>query len=590
MLRIPINEQGWGLLTRLIRSFAASAVGGKAVGLFALLIGLLLGINGLNIVNSYVGRDFMTAIADRNLDVYSRQALLYVAVFAASTLVAVCLRYVEERLGLLWRDWMTRRFVELYLKYPTYYRMNDELIRSSGIEYPDQRIADDVRVFTTTTLSFTLMLLNGLFTVVAFSGVLWTISPQLFVAAVLYALIGSLLTVRLGSALIDLNDAQLDREAAFRSGLIHVRERAESVALLHQEDRLLPRLMRQFDAVAANVRKIIAVNRNLGFFTTGYNYLVQIIPVLLVAPLFMQGQVEFGVITQSAMAFAMLVGAFSLIITQFQSISSFAAVVQRLINLWYAIELAQTETVSGLDVCEGSDQVVYEQVTLRSPTDGHVLVHDLSLVIPYGTRVLVTGPDDTAKDALFKATAGIWDTGSGRVIRPPLDRILFLPERPYLPPGTLRQALIPSPSEEVIRDDRIVDTLRALGLEALLAHAGGLDAEHDWDSLLSVREQQLVSFARILLASPRFAVLYHPGTDLDPEELGRMLKSLADHGITYLTLGRPGRRGRDERLENYDAVLALNGEGGWEWQEIRNGRPEDDGGAAAPKRRVLPLT
>lgn len=571
MLRIPINEQGWGLFIRLLGEFRRSVSGGKAVALAASIIALLFAVNGLNIVNSFVGRDFMSAIAERHTGAYIREAVLYIGVFAASTVVAVVLRYCEERLGLLWREFMTRGFVDLYLRYPTYYRMNDELIRSSGIEHPDQRIADDVRTFTVTTLSFALMTLNGLFTVVAFSGVLWSISPWLFGVALGYAVLGSYFTIRLGTPLVDLNYVQLDKEAAFRSGLIHVREKAESVALLHREARLLPRLMRQFDEVVGNFRKIILVNRNLGFFTTGYNWLVQIIPILLVAPLYIQGKVEFGVITQSAMAFAMLVGAFSLIITQFQSISSFYAVIQRLINLWYAIELAQTETMSGLDVREEDDGVAYENLTLRSPSDKRVLVQDLNVTIPYGTRVLVTGADETAKDALFKATAGIYDAGTGCVKRPALDRILFLPERPYLPPGTLRDALIPTGADAAVSDERIAATLSSLGIGGILSRAGGLDAEHDWDNLLSLHEQRFVSFARILLAAPRFAVLHYPIKDLDSETALRMLRILADNGITCLTMGRLGHREGDDRIESYDAVLELKSNGDWEWQEVRPG-------------------
>ncbi|CAL1239017.1 ABC transporter ATP-binding protein/permease [Candidatus Methylocalor cossyra] len=571
MLRIPINEQGWGLAVRLIRDFKDSHYGGKAIALFASLIALLFGVNGLNILNSYVGRDFVTAIADRDMPRYLGQAVLYIGVFAASTVVAVILRYAEERLGLLWRDWMTRRFVELYLRYPTYYRMNDPLIKSTGIQHPDQRIADDVRVFTTTTLSFTLMLLNSSFTVLAFSGVLWSISPLLFAVAVLYAVVGSYVTVLLGRPLIDLNYTQLDKEAGFRAGLLHVGERAESIALLHREGRMAGRLTRRFNDVVANFQKIILVNRNLGYFTTGYNYLVQILPVLIVAPLFIKGKVEFGVITQSAMAFAMLIGAFSLIITQFQSLSSFAAVIERLINLWYAIELAQAETASGISFEENDDRVEYENLTLRSPTERRILVDNLSITVPHGTRVLITGEDEAAKEALFKATAGIADIGTGRIVRPRLDRILFLPERPYLPPGTLREALIPDEREEASTDAEIQETLHVLGLDSVLARAGGLDVEADWDSLLSIHEQQLVSFARILLARPRFAFLENPSADLDAAKTAEMLQLLRERNISYLTLGRPGHRDRDERLESYDAVLHLKPEGQWEWQTLRSG-------------------
>lgn len=566
MLRLPINEQGWGLFTRLIVNFRRSEYGATAVSLFASLIGLLLAVNVLNIVNSYVGRDFMSALADRNTSAFIREAMLYLLVFAGSTAVAVILRYCEERLGLLWREFMTVRFVELYVKPPTYYRMNDELIRQSGVEHPDQRIADDVKAFTTTTLSFILMGTNGVFTIVAFSGVLWMISPWLFGAALLYAVLGSYITVRVGVQLVDLNYKQLDKEAVFRSGLIHVRERAESIALLHHESRLKPRLLRQFADLAANFRAIIGVNRNLGFYTTGYNYLIQIIPILLVAPLYIEGRVEFGVVTQSAMAFAMLVGAFSLIVTQFQSLSSFAAVIQRLVNLWYVIELAQSETVSGLDIREEDDEIVYEHLTLLSPSDKRMLVKDLSLTIPHGMRVLVTG-EETARDALFKATAGIYDAGKGLVKRPPLECILFLPERPYLPPGTLRQALEPAHQDIPLTDARILEMLDQLGVADVMARAGGLDIEHDWDALLSPREQRFVSFARILLAAPRFVVTANPGRDLEASARNRIFQMLAERDITLITMGYESKRDTATNALHYDAVLELGEGGEWRWHK-----------------------
>jgi putative ATP-binding cassette transporter len=568
MIRLPINEQGWGLFSTLIVNFRRSPYGGKAVALFLALIGLLLSVNALNIVNSYVGRDFMSALADRNTDAFARQAGYYLLVFAALTVIAVILRFCEERLGLLWREFMTTQFIELYSTPPTYYRMNDELIRQSGVEHPDQRIADDVRTFTVTTLSFILMVLNGLFTVVAFSGVLWMISPWLFAAALIYAAVGSYFTIRVGGQLVELNYRQLDREAAFRSGLIHFRERAESIALLHHENRIRSRLMLQFESLVDNFRKIIGVNQNLGFFTTGYNYLIQIIPILLVAPLFVQGRVEFGVVTQSAMAFAMLVGAFSLIVTQFQSLSSFAAVIQRLINLWYVIELAQTETLSGFDVREEDDEVVYEHLTLVSPSDKRLLVKDLNLTIPHGLRVLVTGADDAAKDALFKATAGIYDAGTGLVKRPTLDRILFLPERPYLPPGTLREALINESQATALSDQNILDTLTALDVVDIVERAGGLDEEHDWDSLLTPHEQRFVSFARILLLRPRFAVLSYPIKDLDVSIASKILSLLAEYDISLITMGRLGIRDGDDQSANYDAVLELKTGGAWNYSEI----------------------
>ena len=319
--------------TASVRVFARSEVGGKAKLIFAMLILLLCAANALNVVNSYVGRNFMTAIADRHMSGFVRQAFLYVGVFAASTVVAVIARFGEERLGILWRDNLTRRIVRRYLADETYHRLNV----SGEVANPDQRISEDVRAFTVTTLSFALMAFNSAFTVVAFSEVLWTISPLLFGVAALYAASGSLFTIVLGRPLIRLNYDQLDKEASFRSGLIHVRDNAETIRLAHEEGAQTTKLLDRLDDLVANFRKITSINRNVGFFTTGYNWMIQIIPALIIAPAFIEGKIEFGVITQSAMAFSTLVAAFSLIVTQFQSLSSFAAVVARLSSLVGAV-------------------------------------------------------------------------------------------------------------------------------------------------------------------------------------------------------------------------------------------------------------
>jgi vitamin B12/bleomycin/antimicrobial peptide transport system ATP-binding/permease protein len=321
----PFNRQTVGRLVRAITRFLTSKVGGKARLLLFCLLVLMVGINGMNVANSFVGRWFMSAIESRDAAGFVRFAWLYVAVFAGSTMVGVLFRFTEERLGLLWRDDLTRRITAAYIDR----RLYQEQEGVEALSNPDQRMTEDVRQLTTTTLSFVLMVLNGTMAAILFSGVLWTISPTLFMVAVLYALGGSALTIWLGRPLIRLNYRQSDFEANFRSELIHIRDHRDGITAA-AEPGLKQALNSRIDDVMGNIRRIIAVNRNLNFFTSGYNYLIQLIPVLFVAPMFIAGEVEFGVIGQSAMAFATLLGAFSLVITQFQAISSYASVVTRL--------------------------------------------------------------------------------------------------------------------------------------------------------------------------------------------------------------------------------------------------------------------
>ncbi len=346
--------------------------------------------------------------------------------------------------------------------------------------------------------------------------------------------------------------------------LTHVRANAESIALLHREGRLKVRLLSQIEKLVENSWRITSVNRNLGFFTTGYNYLIQIIPALIVAPRFIRGEVEFGVITQSAMAFAQLLGAFSVIINQFGSISSFAAVVARLSALAGAVESKDVDRPE-IETIEDHDRVAYERLTLRSLREDGPLVVEISVSIPRCTRVLVTGPNEAARVALFRATAGIWSHGEGSISRPPLDKILFLPQQPYLTPGTLRDQLIRTGRERDVPDERILAAIHDAGLDSVAQRAGGLDIEHDWPAILSLGEQQQLAVIRLILARPSFALLDRVSTALGRAMLERSLQRLTASSITYINFDQVAE---SEPVELYDAVLEIDENGGWTWSPL----------------------
>jgi putative ATP-binding cassette transporter len=541
---------------RAIKDFFTSEVRWRARGLFALLIAFALTVNGLNVLNSYVGRDFMTAISHRDQAGFVRQAIFFVAVLAVSAVVAVFYRFTEERLGLFWRVWLTQRIIHRYLADRNYLYLK----QSAAIENPDQRIAEEVRLFTATTLSFTLMFMNGVLAALSFSGVLWTISPLLFGVAIGYAIIGTVVAIYLGRPLIGLNYRQSDREAAFRSKLIHVRENSESIALLRREEHLTTRLLRRIEGLADNFRRITSVNRNLGFFTTGYNNLIPLIPALIVAPLFIRGNVEFGVITQSAAAFAQLLGAFSLIVNQFQSISTFAAVIARLSAMVGAVDNRPSSAYTAVEVVGADGRIAYDGLTLFSPDGGREVLKNLTAEIRRGTRVLVVGPNEGARIALFRATASIWPAAEGTLVRPQLDEIFFLPQRPYLPTGTLRDVLVRSDQEQVINDGQITSALQDVGLGSIQERVGGLDIERDWSTVLSLGQQQLLAITRLIFARPAFALIDRVTESLKPAQLREILRRFDENSITYITFAEDA-----ESIELYDAVLEIDSDGGWTW-------------------------
>ncbi len=556
---VSLNRQIFRRLLRSVGMFLKSSSGGKARWLLGCLLLLMFCINGMNVANSYVGRYFMSAIESRQMGGFIHYAWLYVAVFAASTLVGVLFRFTEERLGLLWRDWLTRRITGAYIDNRIYLNLTGE----DAVTNPDQRMTEDVRQLTTTTLSFLLMILNGSLAAISFSGVLWTISPVLFMTAVLYAAAGSALTIWLGRPLMRLNYRQADCEADYRAELIQTRKNADGIALAGKDADIRDRLMERIDGVVGNLRRIISVNRNVSFFTTGYNYMIQLIPALLVAPLFIQGKVEFGVIGQSTMAFATLLGALSLVITQFQAISSYASVVSRLGEFIDATEKLSARRASAhIGITHGAEHVAIKDLTLLDPgNDSPVLIRNLDLRFEPGRKMVVCGPNRAARTALFRAIAGLHEKGSGTIIRPAPAEVAFVPEHPYLPPVTLRDIFTPDHPSGEITDERIHGILNDLGLASLTKHAGGLDAPQHWEDFLSFHEKKLVALGQVLLARPRYAFLMGLSA-LDETVRQRALDQMAANGITCVTFGT-----RRPDTTHQGGCLEIRDDGSWDLRD-----------------------
>jgi putative ATP-binding cassette transporter len=551
----------WRRLRGIIWMFLRSEVGRKALGMGLTLFAFLLCINGLNVLNSFVARYFMSAIENRDMATFTHYALMYGVVFALSTLVAVYFRLAEERLGLLWRKWLTRRVLDYYLVNKAYYHLN----RTGAIANPDQRMTDDIRALTTSTLSFGLMVLSGTITTISFSSVLWSISPPLFVVAILYAATGSCFTVWLGRPLIRLNYRQSDREANFRTELIQVREHADALALIKGESRMRRHLIHGLDEIAGNMQQIITVNRNLNFFTTSYNYLIQLIPILLVAPLFIEGKADFGIISQSAMAFSTLLGAFSLIVTQFQSISSYTSVVARVAELLDATENVSTTAIKSKIAFRCNESLVaYQNLTLTGdPPENRVVLKDLTISIPRGLKVMMTGENSLALSTLMRATAGLVRPNAGLIIRPSINKLAFLAERPYIPIGTLREFLVPAKSAVKISDREISEILKALGLESAVAQVGGLETEHLWANEFSFHDQQALAVARLLLTKPHFAFLEHLHAAFSAAYLAKIHRLFQTYEITCISISNG-----DENPSGYDAILDLKEDGSWTWQDL----------------------
>jgi putative ATP-binding cassette transporter len=566
---IQNQHRAWVRSVKTLRLFFSSEARWSAITWFALLLTFLLSLSGLNVVNSYVGRYFMTAISEKNWSGFANYAIAYLTVFAASTIMAAFYRFSEERLRLFWREWLTRLFINLYMSRDRFYRLKT----MNEIDNPDERITEDVKSYTQTTLSFFLMSLNGAVTSLAFLGVLWSITPWLVLVAIIYAAAGSAMTILLGRPLVRLDNLQLQKEADLRYHLIQVRETAEAIATMGASRTVRDCIRARLADVVANNKRIITVTRNLGFFTNGYNYLTQLIPLLIVAPMYMQGRVEFGVVTQSAMAFTTFLNGFSLIVTQFETLSSFAAVTSRLDAIGEALEQSRMPAASPIHISHDDSRVAYEDLSLRSRHEHRPLINDLNLEVVHGSNLLITGPDTAAEEAMFMATAGFWEEGTGRIVRPGPDGIYFVPTLPLTVRCTLRSQLTASSADPRFSDAEIMGVLEKVGLAAVVRRVGGLDADVHSPSTFSPAEQRLIIFAQVLLASPRFVFLDRLGAVLNQEQIENVYRLLKEASISYLSIGDR------HRLEaHHDRVLEIHGEGRWEVGAA--GEPREEEGPA----------
>ncbi|MFL5329038.1 MAG: ABC transporter ATP-binding protein/permease [Gemmataceae bacterium] len=522
-------------LIRLTRLFIASRYFWPAVALFSVILTLLTVLSRLNVYNvEYIG-DLTTAMKDRKSVRFWQIALVLAGLCFVISGFSAVKQYVEERLALLLREGLTRHLLDRYLDHRAYLRLADQ----TEVDNPDQRITEDVKTLTGSSLSFAIILSNAVINCITFTHQLWKITPHLVWAAYTYALVGTTLTILIGKRLVALNIRQLKKEADFRFEMVRTREHAEAIAVQHDEVRLMPRLVTKLGAVIINWKAYILRNAFLTQFTQFYNLLYvgqqPIVSALVVAPLyFASDTMEFGVFVKSAASFVFVVNAISVIVTDFPRVTQITAAFSRLGELRTAMD--DMTNTNGIEVWEAPNQVSAENLTLLDPSDGHVFVENLNFEVAAGKHLLVVGPAGSGKSELMRALAGIWRKGHGKIIRPPLDQIAFLPPQPYLTPGTLQNLLSPDrPGAPSADPMRVREALAVVGLMPVVDRVGGLNVERDW-SMLSLGERQALMLAEMLVTPPRFAVLDEATSTLDARTRTDLYIRLARAGTTIITL------------------------------------------------------
>ncbi|MBP8980052.1 MAG: ABC transporter ATP-binding protein/permease [Syntrophobacterales bacterium] len=550
----------WRRFWEIARLYWFSNEKWQARGVLALLLLLLFGFTILNVVLNFVGRDFMTALAEKNLPEFNRTLLIYLGVFVLATPVSVFYSFIRKKLGVNWRLWLTSHFLSRYFTNRAYYHINDDKV----IDNPDQRISQDISSFTVTSLGFLSIIFFSLVQLISFIGILWSISVTLVLVLVAYATLGTVVTMFFGKRLIHLNFQQLRREADFRYGLVHIRDNAESIAFYRGEGREQDQVQGRLREVIGNLRMLIGWERNLEFFTKGYEYLILVLPVVIMAPLYFSGQIKFGVITQAESAFVQVLGALSIIVSQFEQLSNFAAGITRLETFAAAIDKPAVPPAGGVPLLTAAilsreeARIALENVTLQTPNREQVLLKNATAEVPPGGNLLIAGPSGAGKSSVLRAIAGLWNAGEGVIARPPLAEMLFLPQRPYMVLGSLREQLLYPHLDREATEEELRAILERVNLADLPDRVGGFDAVLDWSHLLSLGEQQRLAFARLLLSRPRYAVLDEATSALDAANEEKLYRLLQDAGTTYVSVGH-----RSSLVKYHDRVLELRGGGKW---------------------------
>ena len=530
----------------LAKPYWVSEERAKGLALLVAVIGLSLALVYLNVRFNTWYREFWDAVQERRApDTYR---LLGVFAFLAFLYIwgAVYRLYLRQMLEIEWRKWLNERYLRNWLGERAYYKLQ---LLDRGTDNPDQRIAEDLRVFVELTLRLALGLLSAVVTLVTFVTILWTLSGSLEVlgisipgymvwAALLYATVGTWLTHLIGKPLIRLEFERQRYEADYRFSLVRLRENSEGVALYRGEQEELGNFRSRFANVIANWWSVMRKQKQLGFFTISYDQLAVIFPLLVALPRYFSGAMQIGGLMQISSTFGQVQSSLSWFIEAYTLFAQWKATVDRLTGFSASLNAVRQEAdeLTGERVEDARETTLaLDDVALALP-QGKALLQPTSLELKAHEDVLVTGPSGAGKSTFFRALAGIWPYWKGRIRLPKGARLLFLPQKPYLPIGSLKHA-VSYPDEATKHPDAEITT--ALGAVGLGHLAGNLERSENWAQVLSGGEQQRLAFARALLTKPDWLFLDEATASLPEEDQDRLYKLLKERlpGTTLVSIG-----------------------------------------------------
>ena len=526
----------WAMIT----PYWCSEEKGRAWLLLAAVIGLSLFSVAISVWINHWYKDFYNALEKKDTAAFWQLIGYFGGIAAVAILGAVYRLYLTQMLTIRWRAWLTEKHFSRWLAHKNYYQLE----QGGYTDNPDQRISEDLNNFTSGTLSLGLGLLRNVVSLVSFSIILWgvsgsievfgvTIPGYMFWCALLYAAVGSWLTHLIGRRLIGLSNQQQRFEADLRFSMVRVRENAESIALYNGEPNESQRLSSRFGKVWQNFWDIMKVSKRLTFFTAGYSQIAIIFPFIVAAPRYFTGKIELGELMQINSAFGNVQENFSWFINAYSELATWRATSDRLLSFQQAMSDNEQRTPA-IDVRPEGERLVIKDLGMDL-ADGRHLLTDAHMTVEPGQRVMLSGRSGSGKSTLLRAMGHLWPAGHGS-IRLPATRYLFLPQKPYLPIGTLKAVLSYPQDDSVYSPERYAQVLETCRLPHLVSR---LDEANHWQRMLSPGEQQRLAFARALLFAPRWLYMDEATSAMDEEDEATLYQALIDElpGLSIVSVG-----------------------------------------------------